>query len=528
MAGVKETPRQKMISMMYLVLTALLALNVSNSVLDKFLLIDKSLEQAISEKSTLNSSTVGRIENSVNEAGNRPKDVAVLEKAKMVRQNTKEILENLNSYRALFIEKTGGVDEFGKYKGMQDIDVVSTLMVNEKRGDVLQADMNTYSSFLRNTTGDDHFHNLALDAKDMDIFKNDQTQRRKNFAELHFGYNTPMVGALASISEMKTEVLNAEGIALEDLALQVGAGDIKFDRIVAMVRPESQTVASGATYKADMFIAASASGIVPTMTINGNPIDVIDGTGSVEFTATASSFDENGLSEQSYQAAITVPRPGGGDTTFVNAQTYYVAKPVIQIQSASVQALYLNCGNELDVQVPSLGTSYDPRFSASGGQVLTGKKRGNITIVPNSAKVSLSVNSGGNFIGKQEFKVKRIPKPEIEVYAGRNPVNIARGLSTPPRSLTIRAEPDESFQQFLPKDARFRVDRTVITLVRGGRAVKSTRVNGPSANLSTLAAQARSGDDLVVEVQQVLRRNFRDQVEKFNNYGPRVIRVHIN
>ena len=48
MAGGKETPRQKMIGMMYLVLTALLALNVSTTVLDKFAFINKSLEGATS------------------------------------------------------------------------------------------------------------------------------------------------------------------------------------------------------------------------------------------------------------------------------------------------------------------------------------------------------------------------------------------------------------------------------------------------------------------------------------------------
>ncbi len=528
MAGGKESPRQKMISMMYLVLTALLALNVSNSVLDKFLLIDKSLEVAISEKNATNAGVIGRIESSVEESGNRPKDVAVLEKASVLREQTNAILRNLDQYRAEFIERTGGLDQDGSYKGLQDIDAVPLIMITEAKGEVLKTDLNAYSTFLRETTGNEKFHDLALDAKDMQIFKNDENQKRKGFAELNFGNNTPMVGALATISQLKTEVLNAEGVALENLALKVGAGDIKFDRIIAMVRPESQTVAAGASYKADMFIAASASGITPTMTVNGTSIEVVDGTGSVQFVARATSFDKNGLSEQSYEASITVPRPGGGDTTFVNTQTYFVAKPVIQIQSASVQALFLNCGNELDVQVPSLGSSYDPRFNIKGGQLFTGQKRGNITIVPSAANVSLSVTNGGNFIGKQDFKVKRIPKPEIVIYAGRNPVDIARGLSTPPRSLQVRAQPDESFQQFLPKDARFRVNRTVITLVRGGRAVQSVRVNGPKANLSALAAQARSGDDLVVEVQQVLRRNFRDKTEEFNNYGPRVIRLHIN
>ncbi len=44
MAGGKETPRQKMIGMMYLVLTALLALNVSKSILDAFVAIEENIQ----------------------------------------------------------------------------------------------------------------------------------------------------------------------------------------------------------------------------------------------------------------------------------------------------------------------------------------------------------------------------------------------------------------------------------------------------------------------------------------------------
>ncbi len=46
MAGAKETPRQKMIGMMYLVLTALLALNVSKSILDAFVAIEENIQKA--------------------------------------------------------------------------------------------------------------------------------------------------------------------------------------------------------------------------------------------------------------------------------------------------------------------------------------------------------------------------------------------------------------------------------------------------------------------------------------------------
>ena len=79
MAGAKETPRQKMIGMMYLVLTALLALNVSNTVLEKFLFMNRTMEKTVDDGEVKNNGTVGRIEAQVEESGKRAKDVAVLE-----------------------------------------------------------------------------------------------------------------------------------------------------------------------------------------------------------------------------------------------------------------------------------------------------------------------------------------------------------------------------------------------------------------------------------------------------------------
>ena len=88
--------------------------------------------------------------------------------------------------------------------------------------------------------------------------------------------------------------------------------------------------------------------------------------------------------------------------------------------------------------------------------------------------------------------------------------------------------PDESFAQFLPKDARFRVTGAEIALVRGGRAVKVVRAKNDKPNLSVLASEGRSGDAIVVEIKRVVRKNFRGEVEDFAKFGPRVVNIRIN
>src|SRR5690606_5406800 len=119
------------------------------------------------------------------------------------------------------------------------------------------------------------------------------------------------------------------------------------------------------------------------------------------------------MAKKTYTAEITIDIPGGGDTTYTNTIEYFVAKPVIQIQSASVQRLYLNCGNELNVQIPALGSTYNPSFSATGASAIEGSQKGLVTVVPNAAEVKLNVSSNGNYIGSEVFKVQRIPMPTI-------------------------------------------------------------------------------------------------------------------
>ncbi|MFT7033565.1 MAG: gliding motility-associated protein GldM [Cyclobacteriaceae bacterium] len=530
MSGGKQSARDKMIGMMYLVLTALLALQVSNSVLEKFLLINDAFEETNNENKAENANKVESIQKAVTDNGNRPKDQAVLDKAKTVRESTKTILKIIEEYKTLLVLESGGRDEKGVILGKKDIDTAPRIFVKQEEGKVLKGKLNGYSANLRTITGDNSIKDIARDAKDIAVFADDPNQNEKGFADLNFGHNTPMVGALASLSQFQNDVITEETKALETLAAEVGAQDLKFDLIVPMVKPVSNIVASGTKYEAEMFIAASASGMKPTMTYNGNDIEVIGGKGQISFTASASSYDKEGLSRQTFIGAINVPIAGGADTTFRDTITYFVSKPVIQVRSATVDRLYLGCGNELNVQVPALGTAYNPSFTVKGGSSVQGATRGFVTVVPASAKVTLGVSSNGNKIGDVDYGVSRIPAPEVTVLSGRKPVDLRKGVAVRSlRGLAVRAIPDESFKSALPKDANFRVTKVKITLGRGGRAVNS--VNSTSENIGSkigaLAGQARAGDILQIETVEVMRANFRKDTEKFPNYSGKFITVPV-
>ena len=441
MAGGKETPRQKMIGMMYLVLTALLALQVNSAILLKFKFIDDSLMNVNQKTSKAADGAITGIQEAVKKNENQKKDLAVLEQSRDIRKKTKEMMAYLGTVRDRLIKASGNTAN--EFKNMSAEDKVAETMLGGKKNGIayteLKPKLNEYSDYIRKFVPD--ATPLALDAK-QDPRVTEKEQKNKNFAELNFE-NTPVVAALATISQKETEILKYEADALSALARQVGAETIVFDKIDAFASAESKTVAAGTKYKAELFMTASASSLSPKMTANGSPIPVgPDGRGKVEFIARPGNFGADGNAKASWTGTITIKK-GGRDTTFKKTIDYIVSKPVMQIQSASVQALYFKCGNELSVAVPALGADYKPSFSASGAQVLTGAKVGDVTLVPNTKQVTLNVSSNGNPIGKQTFEVRLIPKPDIECYVGGRLVNEKQGTpGTAVRNMTMKAIPD--------------------------------------------------------------------------------------
>lgn len=537
MAGGKETPRQKMIGMMYLVLTALLAMNVSTTVLDKFAFINQSLETANNQTSERNQVTLESMKKSVQEKGSKPEDMAVISAAEEIRKKTAEVVSSLNESKEEFINITGGFEDpnakdMMHIKGKTNYDKVGHYMApksqgGEGKGEAMKGILNGYvdnvkqvllkSGVKQEQLGS--FKVLAVDADEDPYFSKDPNQKGKPWASLQFDHS-PTHAALATVSEFQANVLEYETQAIELLKGRVGLKEITFDEIRPVVMPQSQYVAAGTKYIAEMFIAASASSLNDKikMTYNGKAIQVAEGKGKVEFTVTPGKYDKDGNAKKSFEAAISVPTKGG-DTTFTSTIDYFVVKPVIQIQSQSVNALYYNCGNALDVQVPALGTQYNPSFSAKGGRAIKGSTKGAVTVVPKSRKVTLTVSSNGNVVGSRNFGVRAIPAPEVKVFGSNGkPVDLKKGISSRASAIYIKAIPDNSFKEFLPKDARFKVAQAEVTLVSGGIG-RGTKRGGEKINLRGM--NARKGDVLVIEIKSVQRKNFRGEVEnfpKFNKY----------
>lgn len=532
MAG-GDSPRQKMINMMYIVLIAMLALNVDTKVLKKFIMINDSFESTNSEKVIDNSRKIESIKAAVEDSGNRNEDVKVMKLSEAVRQKSNDLVNFMGEIKNTIIEETGGKDAKTGIKGYKDIDFVYSFMQKDEDknglrfGDELQIRINEFSTFVQDSVynGDENsgIHDLARNADQIPMYQDDPPTD-PSFTALNFGFGTSAGAGLATISQLQADIINLEIKALDKLAASVGAADLKFDVVSLTTLPEQKVVAAGAKYRTQLFLSAASSAIVPTMTADGDTLDVSNGRGYYEFTAKGGQYDKEGLSKQSYIGTISVTLPGGRDTTFIDTVEYFVARPVIQIQSASVQALYLNCGNEISVNVPALGSEYNPTFSARGGDVVKGSKAGQVTIIPKSKKVDLNVSNAGNFIGSQSFGVRQIPAPEIKARIRGKEIDAKTGIPVSTPSFSLDAIADASFAEFLPKDARFQVREAEINLVRAGRGVSRQRVNSKDVNLNKLAGK-RKGDNIVIEIKRVARANFRGEVEEFKNFAPRYITI---
>ena len=134
MAGGKESPRQKMIGMMYLVLTAMLALQVSSAIIEKFILLNNSLELTSGAANKVNQESVLKIKSTVEKSGNRASDIAVLKQAEDVRQLSSDLIGELDNLKKELVEVAGGgLNEEGGIKNPQEEQKVAELMIGGKK-----------------------------------------------------------------------------------------------------------------------------------------------------------------------------------------------------------------------------------------------------------------------------------------------------------------------------------------------------------------------------------------------------------
>jgi gliding motility-associated protein GldM len=519
MASSKETPRQKMIGMMYLVLTALLALQVSSAVIFKFLALNESLENSSDSQGRNNLEKLSNIAQTVKLRGNKAREVRFRDDAKGVSAKTGEIITYIDQIKKQLIAETGGYDEDGNLKGAKEETQVEVLMIgagpSKGKGYELKARLNQYVEYI-NRLSPIQYTKLALDAKEDPLFMKNSDQKNKDFAQLNFG-QTPLAAGLAILSEFEARVRMMESRTLTALADSIDARDFKFDKLIPVVKSNTRVVPAGTKYEAEIIMSATSTSLKPEMSIDNRPLQVNeDGMGSYSFIASGGNYDDKGYARKVWTGKIKMKKADGQDTIYTVTEEYLVAKPVIEVRSGAQPTLYRNCGNKLNIQVPALGNAYNPVFNADGAKVISGQDKGSVIIVPSGTNLSLKVNSNGNYLGEEKFRVKPIPLPEFEVKVNGQPFDAVTGVSAQSvRAINVKAISDRDFKETNPDDASYQIYEWNVFLVRGRNSRGTLKFNLETGNVGTLGVPL-ANDRIVVEITKVRRRTYLGTWEEVN------------
>ncbi len=475
MAGGKETPRQKMIGLMYLVLTAMLALNVSKSILNGYLSVNESLEKSKKAMYENNSRVTKAFEGSINgnpgaapyykEATASQKDIQTLflyiddVKGNMVRyvegfeENIKVLGDTVNLRNEPHFANIGDYDKpTTVLLGTGDAPAKGALTADDLRQkmEALHAKLIAQVDRMQKTDG---LHLLKEDAenlkKKIDIIK----PVASGFVEDGITYtwemdladHLPMAAVFVNLNKLQSDLRNVEAEILQVYSAASGKLSIKPDRLIASIVAPSNYISAGQPYKSEIFLSAAFSklgegdmevmmGVDSSSAVKGqrgNPIKLVAGRGQYEVVTSATG-------DQKYSGVIKFKKPDGSFEYYPFTGEYKVAKSAVAVSAEQMNVFYRGVVNPVaagaagvspnDIVINASGAGvkyvarsepgkYDFTFTGIGECLITVSKKGPDGVKP---------------VGPpQKFRVKPLPKPEPKIGPKFAPSEIKKSeLST--------------------------------------------------------------------------------------------------
>lgn len=443
MAGGKQTPRQKMINMMYLVLTAMLALNISKDILNALTKLNDSLDATVQTVDKKNAEIYSAFASAASE--NPEKAGQWRDKAMQVKQKSDDLYTHIAELKTKLIEVSGGVDEeTGLPRKLDALEDPANYLLNQKHATELKTKIEDYRDFVTQFVSD----KPQLEASIKNNFDTGEQVVGKDNVKVSWESanfeHYPLAAILPFLTDYQAKVRNTESDVISELQYNIGKSDLKFTGVRAIVMPKSNYVTQGDEYEAEVFLAAYDDTQEPEITINGNALpseQIENGKGLVKFKA-------NAVGEQKWAGVIKIQQMGKDPIEYPIQATYTVAPPSVVISPTKMNVLYRGVDNPLDIGVPGV----DPaKITATGPGV---KRLGNGTYMADVTNVSgatmtISVSvqetdENGKTVskpmGNKEFRVKGLP-PAVGSVFGKS-----EGIMS--KSLLGRAEVQANYQDF--------------------------------------------------------------------------------
>lgn len=491
-----------MIGMMYLVLTALLALNVSKEIINAFVTVNESLEVTTRNFANQNSNTYQMFQTAMN--NDREKTEPFYNKALAAGKLSDSLvvyIENMKKELIAKVEKLDPNEEIPQPRDIQrkdDYDVPTNYMngdANDGRGHKateLKAKLDEYKDrMLANLGPDDATLFTARLEELLDTRDPDRPRNNKKTWEMANFYHNPIVATLTLLTKFQNDVKVAESEVITHLLRAINLADFKFDTLAPKVIAPTSYVLTGQEYKADVFLAAMSSTSNPEIIVNGKPLPVQGGVGIYTDRPTTEGLKKWG-------GTIKVKKPDNTYTEYKFESEYIAARPAAVVSADKMNVLYIGVDNPMSVSVPGVANE-NISASISGGGGSLAKAGGTSYIAKVSTVGEANINVTANLEGRQvpmghfKYRVKRVPDPVAKV-ANSTGGNIAKNVLLA-QTAVIPVMENFDFELF------FRVTSFKLTVIPRGKDLQEFDSNN---NLITPAMKSalsnlRPGDKVYFE-----------------------------
>ncbi len=397
-----ETPRQKMIGMMYLVLTAMLALNVSNEVLNGFDMVNHGLGESISSAEIRND---GLYRSFQTESDKNPAKVKeYLDKAKEVKEKSDALVKYIQDVKVKIVKIADGKDADPKAEKIiarEDINASGQFALG-KGDENLKKEIDDYCSFMVNTT--------KGDGAKQDMFKKMFFTGRRNgttWSDSMFE-SMPVAAVITMLSKYQSDIRTAESETVQFLRLKADLQDYDLNTLEVIVNSESSYVLKGGTFNGKIILAA----------YDKNKIN------SYEYSVNNSSLGNSNLLKlgatsigpHSFTASVRVPKNDGTWETYTSdPYQYIVGEPSATISNRDLNVVYRGIDNNFSISVPGVAAE-NVSIKIDGG-TFTKSGSGNYVIRPTrDGEITISVygkiEGKELLMGKENYRVKYLPDPK--------------------------------------------------------------------------------------------------------------------
>lgn len=404
-SNTRLSPRQKMINLMYIVLMAMLALNVSSDVLDGFTQVKDGLTRTNKQVEHRNTAILDELE--AFSLQNPEKGRQWYEKGLEVHQMTEELYNTIEDLKTQIVrEADGAAGSVDNIQNRENLDAASIIMLDPStlRGAALREQIDRYRDYLTSVMPDSIKQVSVNEALATDPVQRSGQLGEQLWEEYKFD-NQPVVAAVTLLTKLQNDVRFAEGEALTYLLSNVDAGDVRVNELNAFVIPNSRLVMRGGKYQANIVLAAVDTTARPQIFINGKQL--ADGMNLYETVAgSTGNFD--------YKGYIEVPHGDGTVTRHDFNSSYTVIEPSATVSATMMNVLYAGIDNPISISVPGAtnsnvsATITNGTLSRSGdGFIARPSKVGENAIVT----VTANIDGRNMEVAKTTFRVRKLPDP---------------------------------------------------------------------------------------------------------------------